>query len=93
MPNPTRTLTLHRMPAASLTARPQRAAGGGGRASAGAHQAMNALTNWMSSRMSMSTQLPMAASTSTASQIMMGMGMTSCAAAPGIGGMGMGAWA
>ena len=43
------------------------------------HQAMKALTNCMSSRMSMSTQLPMAASTSTASQIMIGIGIMSCA--------------
>ena len=46
--------------------------------SAAAHQPMLALMNWMSSRMIMSSQLPMAASTSTASQIMMGIGMTSC---------------
>ncbi len=42
------------------------------------HQPMLALMNWMSSRMIMSSQLAMAASTMTASHIMMGMGITSC---------------
>lgn len=49
---------------------------------AGAYQPMPAFTNWMRSRMIMSTQLPMAASTMTASQIMMGMGITSCTVTP-----------
>ncbi len=42
------------------------------------YQPMLALMNWISSRMIMSSQLAMAASTMTASQIMMGMGITSC---------------
>ena len=42
------------------------------------HQPMLALMNWMSSKMIMSSQLAMAASTMTASHIMMGMGITSC---------------
>ena len=43
-----------------------------------AYQPMLALMNWMSSKMIMSSQLAMAASTMTASHIMMGMGITSC---------------